>query len=967
MASQLGMSTLEPASAVSRVPLSPLLEQDSAPPTQVVPPPDEIDTSDPVPTLSSLLLSTAESLAARFRQPAPAAKAPPAFALPASPAALLSDPTSKEYLASLLALPLPSLQALPSTLATLSTSLDTDLSSLAFTRYSSFLLSHAATQSISTSFNTLSTSLTSLLDSTSALEVASGAFESRVHEVRRKRERMARVRERMEEVEELLEASSVVDACVRAGYWTEAIDVASRLAELHARLSSAKGEGDEPGSGKGALILLDRVRDEVSLALLALRARVLESLLQRGLKLPAAVRGMSILRRMNAGGLGLEGVAGGAKAGMDEEALRIVFLAARWRCLRAELDPVEGQMAASGIKLATVATPNGSRPAPPTEDVTGPEENDERTRWAKRWIELWREVVGETVGMYTEVFLSTLTPSPSSTEPHSLSATAPLSLFLSSTLSSLSSILLATLPALTSSASLSSLLTQLSYCSNSFARYGLEFREIEQIRERVEDRVGAIVVRELEAAGVRWEKEWRAGWEGGIRRRGKERKGIAQWLVVAEGLSTVLSTPLPPPVDNSQPSATSWHHQPSASVALLPPLARFLNAHATALNSLRLLPAISLYPTLRKAQGRALDRATQVLSAFVDAWVASVESFIPPTEEQHDALSNDEKAAEQVRLDEHRLLVFAIAAFGRWVVPWCEGALVEGVYAELQSGEGRIGDSYAREAIRKAEALVARVEGREAVPPPPTPAIDSRPVKKAPTNAAPVVVVVAPEPEPEPSPELELIVEAPEVDGEESLPPALEPELALPASLDPTASPASLDATLEPSLEPTLERSTELIVDSPPVEPPVEEAASEEPEPTSAVEDVEEPEPEAPLVESLEPSLETPVVEPTPPSSVASPDLEASVVVEELPVQVEVHDGATNGAAKGSSAPSTPPPTPPPIASSPLNNGNGALGGGVKPNGVAAKEDGVRLGEGKTSGGQVVEVEEAGEPDGEVI
>lgn len=675
-----------------------LLEESSS----SAPPSPLLDSDDlvPIPTLASLLLSTAESLSLASKTSANGAftpnKQPKPFVLPASPSTLLSSPTSAEYLSTLLSLPLPTLQSLPTSLATLSTSLDTDLSSLAFTRYSSFLLSHAAAQAISTSFSTLSTELSSLLDSTSALDEAASEFETRIHQVRAKRERMARVRERMEEVEELLEAPAVVDACVRAGYWSEAIDVAVRLGDLHTRLAgTAAREGSE---GKGALVLLDRVREEVSLALLSLRARVLESLLQRGLKLPGAVRGVGILRRMSDGGLGLEEQGADGKE-LHEEALRIVFLAARWRCLRGELDTVEGQMVASGIKFdpeASSGLAKGGLGSGQDDGTTGTEENEERTRWTKRWIEVWREVVGETVGMYTEVFLSSTAPSSLS----SLSPTSPLTLFLSSSLASLSTALSAALPSLTSPSSLSSLLTQLSYCSHSFARHGLEFREIAQVRERVEARVGEIVTHEWDFAGRRWEKEWREGWQGSSRRsRSRERQPLSTWLVVPEGLSSVLSTPLPS-------SSEEWNHQPPAPLSLLPPLARFVNAHAMALNALRLLPAISLYPSLRLAHSKSLDRASQVLAAFIEAW-------LPESDAQIAAVASGEGESvgeERRRREERELVGWTVAAFARWVVPWCEGALEEGVYGELGSRER---EELLEDTVRRCEGLVARVEGRE--------------------------------------------------------------------------------------------------------------------------------------------------------------------------------------------------------------------------------------------------------------
>ncbi|GAA5855819.1 hypothetical protein JCM8547_000371 [Rhodosporidiobolus lusitaniae] len=713
----------------------------------------DTDDGEPIPTLASLLLSTAESLAARSSSAASTSKLAttkpqqPPFTLASSPSNLLNNPATPGYLSSLLAQPLTALQSLPTSLSNLSSSLDNDLSSLAFARYSSFLLSYTAAQSISTSFTTLSDSLAALLDSTSALEAAASSFETRVHAVRAKRERFARVRERIEEVEELLEAPSVVDACVRAGYWSEALDVAVRLEELHKRLSAAASYCiDGKDDGKGALSLLDRVRDEVGLALLSLRARVLESLLQRTLKLPGAVRGIAILRR-----IAERATASGKE--LDEDGLRLVFLTARWRCLRTELETVEAQLAASGVQLSASA---GQGVSPYGE--TSIEENEERTRWTKRWIEAWREIVGETVGMYTEVFLSSSSQSIASSAPTSaeisdfafpsqhVDPSAPLYLFLSTALSSLATILTQALPSITSPSSLSSLLTQLTYCSHSFARHGLDFREVLQLRERIELRLGRIIAGEFELAGRKWEKDWRSGWEnsGGTgttaaKARRSGRVPIADWLVMPEGLPTLLSTALPPPFPLSSSSATAptWHHQPSPSLALLPPLARFLNAHATALNSLRLLPPISLFLPLRRAQAAELDRATQVLSAFTDAWLAALNATPllaqngfsgsgsgGPTSagmERGDTLSEDEKQLLKEREDERKVVSAAIAWFGRAVVPWCAGALEKGVYAEV-GGEGGVLEEEARgreegvrEAIRRCERLVARIEGREYV------------------------------------------------------------------------------------------------------------------------------------------------------------------------------------------------------------------------------------------------------------
>lgn len=805
---------------------------DSLPPPPPADPatPDDDDgeAAEPIPSLAALLLSTAQSLADRSRvQPTTAAtpatskptikglssggggskstaQAPP-FQLSTSPEALLSHPAAPPYLASLLAQPLSQIESLPATLASQSTALDQDLSSLAYTRYSAFLQSHAAAQSISALFTTLSDSLSALLDSTSSLELAATAFGSKIHSVRDKRERMARVRDRIGEVEELLDAPSVVDACVRAGCWSEAIDVATRLENLHKRLlanatsfssraAPDAGEADEEEQdsvedGRGARVLLDRIRGEVNVALLSLRTRVLESLVQRNLKLPGAVRAVGVLRRIAERGLAVDQHNRAQRtplakptppAELDEDALRVVFLVARWKCLRGELGGVEAQMAAAGIHLLGKDAAEGDQhhlhhlpaaAAAGKRDLqVSAEENDERARWTKRWIEVWREIVGETITMYAEVFLGSgsgggggvkRAQEDSNGTPllraHALSPTAPLHLFLSSALDSLSTVLARAIAGLNSSSALSSLVTQLTYCSHSFARYGLDFRQVIQLRERVELRIGRIVALEWEAAGRKWEKEWRDAWGhsgGAIMTAAKARRSgrvpLTDWLVVPEGLSTALSTPTPPPPTSSydSPPTESWHHQPSPSIALFPPLARFLNAHATALNSLRLLPPVSLFTPLRRAQAIELDRATQVLSAFTDAWLAAIAStpllsspggFVSPNPGENDGeLSTDERTIAHERDEERRAVAAAVAWFGRAVVTWCSEALETGVYAELvesgRAGERRVVAEGVKQARRRCEQLVAKIEGRDYVEPSPA---------KVPSASVPSAAVVA--------------------------------------------------------------------------------------------------------------------------------------------------------------------------------------------------------------------------------
>ncbi|GAA5933991.1 uncharacterized protein JCM15063_000526 [Sporobolomyces koalae] len=688
---------------------------------------DPMHSPESIPTLSSLLLSTAESLAQRTKEPPKTSTS--SFKFTANPHTLLSNPATPPYLATLLAQPLPQLQALPKTLDSLSTTLDSDLSTLAFTRYQSFLLSHASSETISTSFSTLSESLSSLLDSTLELEHSAASFDLAVRDIRLRRDKIRSVRDQLEPIEELLDSSKVVEQCVRTGQWNEAIQISNRIQTLRRnRYSSTTGTS----RGEG---ILARVEHDVERALSGLKGKVLATLEERSLKLPGAVRGIGILRKINSHKhknprSDPDSSRPESDEEIEEEGLRLIFLSARWKCFKQELDQIEAQMSASGI----------SRDSTTKFTKVTVEENDERTRWIKRWIEVWREIVGETIGMYTEVFLNHL-PAAESNESVDeffvprprLPATAPLDLFLSNSLSSLSSVLHHSLPALTSTASLSTLLTQLSYCSNSFIRHGLQFHSHLSLSSLFSSRISEIMLSEWEQAGKKWEMEWRNGWSQSgstaltttssrLRRSGK--LPIKDWLVVPEGTTTLFSTALPPPPAAATRTGTDWSHQPAPTLALLPPLAHLVNSYVQSLNSLRLLPPLSILDTLRKAQSRELERASRVLEAFVDAWLSS---FLAAggggSVNGGGAIGDEEVVVKEEREEEKRIVLTAVVWFGRELVPWVHRALTVGVYKELERNR----DVELEETNKRVEKLVAKIEGREWVDPEQIESLTSRP------------------------------------------------------------------------------------------------------------------------------------------------------------------------------------------------------------------------------------------------
>lgn len=568
--------------------------------------------------------------------------------------------------------------------------------------------------------------------------------------------------------------------------------------------------------------------------MLALRARALDSLRQRQLKLPGAVRTLAILRRINdddalalatavaaldgqvngdstlASRFGSDKVQTGAapppQQRLGEPALRVIFLAARWHCLRGELDSIEGQLAASGVSFslhppssssssssdASFLHPlSGSSLTTTTNDnntssnnnggnflttALSAEESDERTRATRRWVELWREMVGDTVGMYADVFLhmsgsdqqssarrpikrAQSEPPPQEEEERLLreqeneqeEARALLHAFVLSSLALLSRLLDHVLPSLISTSALSSVLTQLAYCAHAFARHGCDFAQLARLKDRVEAQVLAIVRAHWLAARHDWARTWRKACKGSpsssstaaaaggaaahedsspLMQRSRSatntggggggpttRQGVhalAHDFLLASSASassssssSASSTSSPAqlllvnPVPASS-SSSSFHHQPASIMALLPPLARYVNAHADALNALRLLPATALAEPLSSAQADELHALADALGAYVDEELAlwrrgrsvqdSDEAQERADDDDEDEEEEEERAARlahrHARDESRRVLVMALRLVSRTAIPWLRAALIEGVYGGASTTGG---------------------------------------------------------------------------------------------------------------------------------------------------------------------------------------------------------------------------------------------------------------------------------------
>ena len=409
--------------------------------------------------------------------------------------------------------------------------------------------------------------------------------------------------------------------------------------------------------------LLGKVREEVDVEVKTLRARIIEGLRGRGLKLPSAVRSIGLLRRMaQSGPDAADRREADNTSGLSEAELRLTFLASRWDCLRSQIEQIEVSASAGGS-------------------------SEDRMRYLKRWVEVWREVVGDTVGIYSEIFLAAPTGESGSQDsssglemqdPHT-----PMPIFLSQSLQALQRLLENQLPHISSIASLASLQTQLSYCSAAFSKFGFEFKHLSNAL--ITARVREVTEERFSQATAAFAKDVQRTLTLSGARGGKARFVPGALIGDDDARSSVLTldeAQLPPRSTSKAKAAQArqWQSsQPPSYITLFPPLARLLNGHAQALNELRLLPLAALYPPLRAQQAAAL--------AFCAAELATIATKASQALNNAQWSPNPDAAFQEEQASQSALLKRFTLVFSRAVVPWCLWALREGVYPDIEQSE----------------------------------------------------------------------------------------------------------------------------------------------------------------------------------------------------------------------------------------------------------------------------------------
>lgn len=209
------------------------------------------------------------------------------------------------------------------------------------------------------------------------------------------------------------------------------------------------------------------------------------------------------------------------------------------------------------------------------------------TRYLRRYIDLFREHVYDIISQYSTIF----------------SHSAQVISFASQCVGDLISLAKSYIPRISSdTAAMSSILVQLGYCALSFARIGLDFASL--LGNSFADTISATFHAGAADAA-----------DAFVKALGDATRSAAppsEVLVAPSQIANVLNTDmsLDQVVDGAPPD-----------LALFPPLAVFVNAHLSLLNSLRLLAPVHLFRTLQRVQEYSVVRSTDALLSYL--WQAT--------------------------------------------------------------------------------------------------------------------------------------------------------------------------------------------------------------------------------------------------------------------------------------------------------------------------------------------------------
>ncbi|PBK76509.1 Dor1-domain-containing protein [Armillaria solidipes] len=484
----------------------------------------------------------------------------------------LTTASSQAYLSYLTTLSLPNLLAEPTLLQTQSHHLTSSLTSLTHTSYPTFLSLHSTTSSLSESLDALSSSLDALVnESLPALEEGASNWRDRTDTVLAERSKARVVLEQHDKIRDLLDIPVLIDTCVRNGYFAEALSLASHTNSLYSSSSSPP-------------LILTSIISEVRNSITQMLFSLLSTLHEPNRKLPALWKAVNFLRKMD--------VFDPEDGVESEEQIALAFLGGREVCLTASLEGCNRDIQRLvGLTSAEVRE----------------KDKEDLTRYLKKYIDIWREGVHDIITQFSTIFLERPTSTTTSPAPslHSLLVT-----YASHSLHKhLLPLLRITLPRIPLP-SLSSLLTQLTYCATAFARVGFDFRCV--LGDLFSGAVLSSVTEELQAATSKWVALFEQKMGRPVSTTSTHMKNMvppSEWLVSPAVVAS--------PPTSSQSYLKVPAHVPPHILVSYPPLAQYTNALLSTLNSLRLLAPTSIaLPLLAKLED-LLSEAGEVFLRYV--------------------------------------------------------------------------------------------------------------------------------------------------------------------------------------------------------------------------------------------------------------------------------------------------------------------------------------------------------------
>lgn len=320
--------------------------------------------------------------------------------------------------------------------------------------------------------------------------------------------------------------------------------------------------------------------------------------LRQPIKLAAAMNVIGCLRRMD--------------VFASERELRMVFLRCRHSCMQQRLEKIKKPIndTATGTTGATVAT------------TISTNTSQESFDYLKRYVDVMREQMFEMATHYMSIF--------SSKETDTL-----LPDYMTQLVMQIQQTLKDHLASIDDTSALASLLTQLQYCGMSLGRVGLDFRSL--FVKSFEQAVLPLIVRTMDQATETLSIDT-------LQASTRDLVLPSTWLN-----NTTQS------VSDTTTTGASNPYQPPALLVYYPCLAIFTNGILTALNALRLLPAISLCSTVKQHLDACLLDIANSMKLYGDQVL----------------VANPEEAP---------LVESFVAAYARCCAPFLQRCLVEGIF-----------------------------------------------------------------------------------------------------------------------------------------------------------------------------------------------------------------------------------------------------------------------------------------------